>query len=333
MIRLILTALLLLMSLLHSEETEYRLGEGIQVGSLPLYFGGYFSVEYLHTLHAEREVTLDDVALMLYGDHGNWSYMAEMEADDVYSETFGGEENETVQDHFHIERLYVDYAFNDHYALRAGKYNSPIGFWNLMPINVLRETTSNPISTEILFPHFTSGLGLAYHSQNSSQVSINLMAQHTEDLDALMNDEVYNNFDLDRHYGAGILLENGLWTYQLNGGYFHTLKGKSLYYLLGSLQYDTPNFQLLGEAGSQFDDEDIIVPYAGYLQGVYHVTPHHAAILRLEAYKEKRLSVKDSFAVAGYTYRPLYPIAFKGEYQWHSLSQEDKFLLSFSMLF
>jgi hypothetical protein len=333
MIRSLFVILFFFYTSLHGEESKYQLGQGIQVGELPLFVGGYFSLEYEHAHGKNRALTLDELAIMAYGEYNNFSYMLELEAEDVYNEAFGNETSEEVNKEIHIERLYVNYEFNENYALKLGKFNSPIGFWNRIPINVLRDTSSSPSVTTLLFPRFTSGADLLYQTENAYEITVDTIMQGGEDLDKALNNEIYNNFDADGHYGFGISMQKDAWNYQFNTGYFHLTLDEEYYYLLGAVKYEQYDFKLQGELGSQFNDEGSTIPYVGYFQGSYMINDNHQAIVRLEAYKDQLTNTKDSFAVIGYTYRPLYPIAFKGEYQWHSLHDENKMLLSISVLF
>jgi len=332
MIRVLISFFFLYTSL-YSESLKYELGRGVQVGDLPLYIGGYFSLEYKHAHGKNRSLKLDELAVMAYGEHNQFSYMVELEAEDVYNEVFGDEESEEVNDDFHIERLYLNYDFNENYALKLGKYNSPIGFWNRIPINVLRDTSSNPMISTLLFPKFTSGADLLYQSQIDYSLSIDTMIQEGEDLDKIMNNDIYNNFEIDRHYGIGITLQDEELSYQFNTGYFRLTSDEPYYYLLGAFKYEHSDFKLQAEVGAQFNDEESTIPYIGYIQYSRIIQEHHEAILRIESYHNQEIDVKDSFAVMGYTYRPLYPIALKGEYQWHSLHEETKLLISISVLF
>jgi len=319
---------------LPAEDNSYQLGHGMKLGTLPLYVGGYFSLEYEDLSHGGRSLKLDDISVMLYGEHENIAYMMEFEANDIYTESFGGPEaSEAVNDHFHIERFYLDYTFNDNYTIRAGKYNSPIGLWNLIPINVLRDTTSNPVISTELFPQFTSGVDVKYSSNDLSMLTIDVMMQENEDLDALISDEIYNNFDVDRHYGIGISGQNDALDYRVNAGYFRLVTGEQYYYLSGAVHYAYENLVIQTELGTQFDDDGTLIPYVGYVQGLYTIKDRHEAIVRVESYDNRKTDSQDTFAVFAYTYRPLYPIAIKGEYQWHSLHEDNQFLLSLSVLF
>ena len=320
--------------MLHADDSKYELGHGLQVGTLPLYVGGYFSFEYEDVRHNSRSVKLDDIALMLYGEKERFSYMLELEANDIYTERLdGGPDDETVHSHLHIERMYLDYTFDEHYMIRAGKYNSLIGFWNPLPINVLRDTTSNPKITQMLFPDFTSGFDASYHSNNSVDLSVDVMLQATKDMDTLISHEVYNNFDTDRHYGIAISAQSAQWQFRLNFGYFRLVERAECYYLSGAFKYEAEKYRVQGEVGMQGDNDGVTIPYIGYLQALYEPLEGHELIVRAESYDDRVTRTKDTFGVFGYTYRPLYPVALKAEFQKHTFHDEDKVMLSLSVLF
>lgn len=65
---------------------EYQLGEGIQLGSLPFYLGGYTSLEYKKMQDYER-YRLDDLALLGYGNYNKFFYMLEVEYKELYVRT------------------------------------------------------------------------------------------------------------------------------------------------------------------------------------------------------------------------------------------------------
>jgi len=350
--------LTLLITLLHSKES-YELGDGVQIASLPIYIGGYTSAQYKK---ADNDVkySIEDIALLNYGNYKRFSYLTEIEYKNLYSQEVKDDTSIEEQDtHLYIERLYVDYTFNENFTARAGKYISPIGFWNLLPINVLRDTTSDPISTNIIFPEATTGLYCAYTSIQENELKIDVMLQNNEDFD-----NKYNNYKINKHYGLGITYNQGEFTSKINVGYFNKLyryiddefqtngssneseeneedddyelrskEEQNLYYVNLGIKYDTLEYQILSELGHQESSNGAATNYAFYLQGLYRVTPKQSAIFRFEAYDDAVSNKRDEFGVFAYTYRPLYPVAFKTEYQLHSLSQFNKLLISFSVLF
>lgn len=316
-------------------EDEYRLGEGVQVASLPLYVGGYFSSEY-QNMNNVNSYSLDDIAILGYGSYNKFSYMAEFEYKSFYVESHSGDTKTIIKDRkLHTERVFLDYKIDENYMFRVGKYNNPIGFWNLLPVNVLRDTTSNPVSLNILFPKFTTGVAISYASYTAGETKTDVMLQNNSDLDA-----DYNNYTIDKHYGLNFSYEKDEYAIKLNGGYFHTAdpltamtNPENLYYFLLSGKYETQKYQFLSEIGSQKTRDEYTTNYAGYIQGLYRFTEQHVGVLRVESYDDKSHNKKDDIAIVGYTYRPIYPIAIKSEYQVHSLHLENQFLFSFSMMF
>jgi len=315
----------------HGDE-EYELGNGIKVGSLPFYLGGYFSVDYKQLDDVQR-YRLDDIAILGYGGYEKFSYLVELEFKEFYSKTYiDGESFSQKNDKLHIERMYVDYNVDENYMFKIGKYNSPVGFWNLLPINVLRETTSNPVSSNIIFPKFTTGISAGYSSYNTGEFKVDLMLQNNKDLD-----DDYNNYKIDKHYAFGTSYEKENYTLKFNAGYFHKTNEKSihdeLYYILLSAKYETDNYQFLTEFGGQQSKDNVTTNTAAYVQGLYRFTQKHIAVIRAESFDNKVNSIRDDFAVFGYTYRPLYPIAIKSEFQIHSKSKLNQVLVSLSVLF
>jgi len=320
--------------LLSAQEDEdvYQLGQGFQVGSLPLYIGGYFSTEYQRS----KDVTvynLDDLAFLSYGNYEKFSFMAELEFKELYVRTKVGDRTFTHKDtHLYIERLYIDYTLNENYMIRVGKFNSPIGYWNLVPINVLRDTSSHPITSNILFPAFTTGALLNYTSYNSEEIKVDVTVQNNTDLE-----DEYNNYKTDKHYGLGLTYTQNSLSLKINGGLFQKIpeyfSKKQLYYMLLALEYDSNNFKIMSEVGSQKSDHEFTTDYAGYIQGLYRFNEKHNLIVRAESFKTNLTPQAQHIGVLGYTYRPIYPIAIKAEYQLHSTSRDNELLLSFSMMF
>jgi len=321
--------LILVMVLLLSLQAQepYKLGEGAQLGTLPIFMGGYASLDA--KIGDERErYSVDDIAILAYGDYDKFSYMAEVEFKEFFVKT---EEKTTSNDSVYVERIYVDYHFDDNFLFRIGKYNSPIGFWNLIPINVLQETTSSPKSLYILFPKTTTGLYSSYSTFESADLKVDFMFEHNRDFD-----DTYNNYKVDKHYALGITQESNEYAFKLNAGYFNDTQeslNRSTYYFLLSAKYEDEKYQFLSELGSQIVAHNFSTEFAGYVQGLYHFNEQHMGIVRLESYDNARGDEADSMVLVAYSYRPLYPVSIKAEYQQHQNVNLNQLLFSFSVLF
>jgi len=329
-LRFFLALLIFFSSLLYAKD-DYVIGEGYQVGELPIYLGGYLSLDYRKKDEEDR-YRFDEMSFMSYGGNDTISYMAEFEFEEFYVKTQNDDESISEHDHkLYLERLYIDYNMDETYVLRMGKYNSPIGFWNLMPINVLRATTSSPILNEIIYPKYTTGLDLSYTTFSQGELKLDFILQNNTPID-----EDYNNYDIDKHYALGISYEEDEYTLKLNGGYFskrdNHLEVNDFTYALISAKYEDEKYQFLLEAAAQ-NSKDDNTNYASYAQGLYRFTHKHIGVLRLESYKDELENKNDNIAIFGYTYRPLYPIALKAEYQQHTANDENQIIFSFSVLF
>ena len=330
-ILIFLLSFFLLLSAQDKEDT-YQLGQGLQVGSLPIYVGGYFSTNYEHNDNITI-YDIDDLAFLSYGNYEKFSFMVELEYKELYVKTKVGDRTFTTKDtHLYIERLYIDYTINENYMIRVGKFNSPIGYWNLVPINVLRDTSSHPITSDILFPAFTTGALLNHTSYQTAEIKVDVSLQNNADLE-----DDYNNYKIDKHYGLGITYTQNNLSLKFNSGIFEKVpeyfSKKKLYYMLLALEYDSDDFKIMSELGSQKSDNEFTTKYAAYLQGLYRLNEKHNLILRTESFKTNLTPKAQFIGIIGYTFRPIYPVAIKAEYQFHSTNRDNKLLLSFSMMF
>lgn len=310
---------------------SYEFGHGFNLHD-QLTAGGYVSTEFESNTRSDT-FTIDDVAVMAYGNIGsNFSYLGELEAIGFYHKNFtDGDEGGSQK--FHIERLYGDMWISDTFNLRFGKQITPIGYWNLEPINVLRDTTSNPLYSKLLFPKFLTGIDINGYLPQSSSTRYHLFGQTTHDMD-----EEYINIPNTHFYGVSLEHELSFET-SLGGsiGEFITLSSNErTRFVQGNMKYENGSLLITTEAiasKTEYQTSQIDYTFSGYLQSVYHFTTEHAVVGRYEYYDNHHLDYTDHIGVLGYSYRPIYPVSIKGEYQWHSQENENRTLLSFSVLF
>ena len=318
--------------------SNYELGEGYRLGESPIYIGGYFSLDASrYTSKKKSHVRIDDLAFLSYGSYEKLSYMAEFEFKEFYTKYWeNGSVYSKKNDKLYAERLYLDYAFDENILIRGGKYNSNVGYWNLTPINVLRDTTSSPQTSKIIFPKYTTGVDLSYHIFAADEYVFNLTLQNNNSLD-----EEYNNFFINKHIGGGFEYIHDNLSLKLNLGYFHNKDHTKNYtdnlYAYGSFLYDNDTVKLMGAIGNRVDENyNSLVKISSYIQGVYEIADKHYPVVRIEYFDANEAAggiSKDTSVTIGYTYRPLYPVAFKVEYQLHSKHQENRFLTSFAVMF
>jgi len=273
---------------------------------------------------------------MAYGEiTPQLTYMTEFEAVKFYQYDFKDHTDRSNTD-FHAERIYLDYKFSDAFGVRAGKQITPIGYWNLQPINVLRETTSNPLYSRYLFPKFLTGIDLNGFVGDSYDTTYHLFVQETQDLD-----KSYVNISTDHFIGATIEHEVSMDSSIGGGlGQFRTLNNETYNFIVVNGKYTGEPFEVSAEymyRRSSDDNTRKNTSMGGYVQLFYPLKEQHALVSRYEYFDDNNLAHggigKDQVFLFGYSYRPIYPVSLKAEYQWHEQSTQNKFLASFSVLF
>lgn len=318
----------LLAAVLHAQ--PYTLGQGYDVDK-GLNVGGYFSSEF-EMKGSEESATLDDVAVIAYGDvHPMLSYLAEFEAVGFYHKNLStGDESRNRQ--FHIERLYGDLWLADEYNIRFGKQITPVGYWNKEPINVLRDSSSNPLYIKFLFPKFLTGIDINGFIPGMEATQYHVFGQNNRDFD-----QEYINIKNTHFFGMSV--EKEFSTDWSGGGsvgeYITSVGDQRARYIQINAKYDDTIWQVMSEGLIARSDYTDTTDYAlgGYIQGMYRYTQQHAIIGRVEHFRDNHTHEEDNIGVFGYSYRPLYPVSLKGEYQWHSKHDENRALFSFSVLF
>lgn len=310
---------------------SYELGRGYRVDDM-LNVGGYFSSEF-EMQSSQETIRLDDVAVMAYGDVDPMlSYLAEFESVGFYSKNISNG-NETGDRKFHIERLYGDLWLSDAYNVRFGKQITPIGYWNKEPINVLRDSTSDPLYSKLLFPKFLTGIDINGFVPGMEAMRYHLFGQNNRDFD-----QGYINIPNTHFFGLSVEKEiSNDWAAGGSIGEYIAASGtQRTRYVQANVKYDDTTWQVMSEAlvaKSTYAQNADDYTLSGYAQGMYRYTQQHAFIARAEHFKDHHTQYEDNIAVIGYSYRPLYPVSLKGEYQWHSQHDENRALFSFSVLF
>lgn len=325
--KILFTLLLCMLASLHA----YEMGKGLKIDDM-LQVGGYFSVDYTYGEN-ESLLRLDDVAILGYGNlNDSLSYLAEFEAAPFYYHDYKTNTDE-FDTKFHYERLYFDYKYSSPLNLRVGKQISPIGYWNLEPINVLRDTSSNPKLSSELFPKFLTGIDLYGYIPEFDSLSYHLFGQKTKDLD-----EEYINIQ-NKHF-FGLSLENE-YSYELTFGgslgQFIEYNKDEVYFFQLNAKYDIEPLVFQFEAALNhkdvYADESVKYKYAAYLQTLYKINENHMLVGRYEYFEDEHLEDVEHIGVVGYSYRPIYPVSLKFEYQLNSHSAQNKSIISFSVLF
>jgi len=139
---------------------SYEFGRGLRLGSTGVTLGGYATLEARAPQVGPLRVESRHASLFLWWEASErLKTFAEL---DLQNLTEGPRERDDAQARrVSLERLYADYSVDDRLVLRAGKFLTPIGRWNLSHADPLVWTTTRPLVTQAVFPHNVTGVGAA----------------------------------------------------------------------------------------------------------------------------------------------------------------------------
>ena len=267
----------------------------------------------------------------------NYAFFSEIAFNDWFSHA--GER--ALDDALKIERLYLDILATDSLTLRAGKFLTPVGRWNVLHVSPLLWTTSRPlVAQEQLFSGNVNGLMLSKTIEwGERNVDLSAYIDNSKQLDPDQNqigfDHAYGgraNVELfdELQVGASYL------AYKKYFGYDFHLDTNHLFgmdVLWQKNNYEIQLEMIYRHANDIQDDE-----HGFYVQGVVPLVDHLFAVGRYEYLNGKHRNIKTDakVGVAGLTWRPWVPLALKAEYRFGSQNEfiaPSGFYTSFSMFF
>ncbi|WP_457621730.1 hypothetical protein [Persephonella sp.] len=332
--RVVTFIFILLIGLSYASDVTYRFGRGLSVDNR-FYLGGYTSFQYEYRQNGYYEYKVDDIAILGFYRQGKFKIFGELEARNWYvrRKGTGGEFNLKL----HTERFYVEYAFNEYFKTRLGRFITPLGIWNQIHINALKWTTSDPVTAEWFYPRFSTGLDIyGFLPIIDETTEYHLFIQKTRNID-----DGYNNVKTDDFIGFQLKKFFGINRYiGINGGRFYDTEFKETSTFLGFFGYlNIKRFYLMGEAYIAHENEEHHAEYSGridkesyYVQSVYRILSKNYLIIRNEYFKDRSDKGYLNVWTFGWNYKPLFNISIKGEYQFFE-KRDNRFLASFAVLF
>jgi hypothetical protein len=136
---------------------DYVPGRGLRLGRTGLTVGGFSTLEIDHEEGEPGFLELDGVnVLALWEPVDFFSAFAELEVGDLFSLDLDSGDVES-EPSFVVERLYGDLGWNDALNGRLGKFQSPVGIWNLVPAEPFTWTATDPVLVETAFDEHQTG--------------------------------------------------------------------------------------------------------------------------------------------------------------------------------
>lgn len=149
---------------------DYVAGRGLRLGRTGLTIGGFTTFEADKDQAKPGVVEIDGVNfLVLWEPFDFFRAFAEIEIGNLLSvDTKSGEveSNPDVQ----VERLYADLSRSDALNVRFGKFQTPVGIWNLVPAEPFTWTATEPLLVETAIDEQQTGgafFGSVYPGSNT----------------------------------------------------------------------------------------------------------------------------------------------------------------------
>lgn len=137
-------------------DSGYTLGSGYQVPGTDWHLGGYATASVEDPEDGSPRAAIDNLSLFLWWQgEGRWKFFSELEYENPISNR---SDRLTSDDYLSWERAYLEYAWSASVSVRAGKFLTPIGRWNLIHATPLVWTTSRPLVTTLAFPTNMTGV-------------------------------------------------------------------------------------------------------------------------------------------------------------------------------
>jgi len=139
---------------------DYTPARGFRFGNSGLTIGGFSTFELERPDQDATELALDSVNfLVLYEPVDSLRFFGELEIGDVFSWESESDEVESDPNAF-FERLYAEYDASDALNFRFGKFQTPVGRWNLTPAEPFTWLATGPAIVEEGFDEHTTGVAL-----------------------------------------------------------------------------------------------------------------------------------------------------------------------------
>ncbi len=316
-------------------DLDYRLGEGLRVADTGFSLGGYATASYSNLRHAPSRTAIDNLSLFVWWqDESRWKFFSEFDYENVLASSAAGQEG---KDHYlALERLYLDYAISDSTTLRAGKFLTPVGRWNLIHATPLVWTTSRPLITTRTFPTNATGLML-----NGTLPDVAHGLEYS--LYASKESEFRPNPALDpfsEAFGAHVtipVLADGqigfsyvTFEQEKTPGENKNLAGADFVWSRNRYEISAEGVYRLSDIGNSWDEKGAFVQLVAPLSAKLY------AVGRYEIFRQARETQTTRLWVAGLNYRVTPAIVLKAEWigaRKNRIDAPEGFMSSLSLLF
>jgi hypothetical protein len=315
--------------------SSYELGRGLRLGESGFTLGGYASAQYQDLKNSDLRASLSHLSMFLWWEsESRLKFFSEVDSEDTFATSYHSEAGE--RHYLALERLYFDYAFSDSLTLRAGKFLTPIGRWNLIHADPLVWTTSRPLITRNLFPVNATGLmALGNFPMLGRQADYTVYASLGHELRADPAQDPFNEaygarFNLSASENMQVGLSYAIFAQR-------ALREEHKQLLGLDFLWSARGYELTGEAAYRMSNEGAQRDAkGGFIQGVAPLFDRLYAVGRIEAIRQPDIFNITRIWLLGLNYRYSRAISLKLEFVHgtnNDISAPSGFLSSISVLF
>lgn len=316
------------------EPLPYRLGEGLRVPGTGFGLGGYATATLDKLQHAPTRATLEDMSLFLWWEgEGRWKFFSEFDFENLLSSRPISRDGDGR--YLALERIYVDYALGDTANIRAGKFLTPIGRWNLIHATPLVWTSSRPLVTQESFPSNVTGLMLSGTMTELGETEYSLYASSGTEIRANPTLDPFNeviglHLTLPSLGGAKLGFSYATFEQKKTLGESKDLVGLDFVWARNRYEVSAEGIYRFSNKGSAWDEK------GAFVQMVVPLTEKLYAIGRYESFRKSLSPFSTKLWITGVNYRITPAIALKAEWissRNNSLGAPEGFMSSISILF
>ncbi len=316
------------------EPLTYRLGEGLRLPGTGFGLGGYGTATIDKLKHAPARATLEDISLFLWWEgEGRWKFFSEFDFENMVSTRSTGKNTDAP--YLALERIYFDYALNETTNIRAGKFLTPIGRWNLIHATPLVWTSSRPLVTERSFPSNATGLMLNGTLSNLGGTEYALYASGGTEIRANptldpFNEVVGGHLTLPSLGNSRIGLSYATFEQKNTRGEHKELYGVDFVWAKNRYEVSAEGIYRYSNNGRTWDEK------GAFVQLVVPLTEKLYAVGRYENFRKSRATAATELWIGGLNYRITPVVALKAEWissKNNNIGAPEGFMSSVSILF
>lgn len=320
--------------------TSYRLGSGLKIPGTGLTLGGYSTGSFDNLKQAHSRFALDNLSLFVWWEgEGRWKFFSELDYEFLLNSHFTSEQvtSEGREDRYlALERIYFDYALTDTTTIRAGKFLTPIGRWNLIHANPLVWTSSRPLITTNTFPDNVTGLMVSGTlSTLGNGIEYSLYGSHGHEIrpnpdQDTFSDALGGHITLALPAGSQLGFSLAEFEQENTPNERKYLVGTDFVWARNRYEVSTEWVYRFSNGGSGRDEK------GGFVQVVAPLTEKLYAVGRHEVIREAQEKATTQLFLIGLNYRYTPAIVFKAEWigsKNNSIGAPAGFLSSVSILF